>query len=603
MKNGLPLLISYFENKKFRSIFLRYFKFLMLFILPVMLLFIIISLILYSGSRKAEAENLLMHNFNRSSEILDMINENINGDYVTIKSSANVLNVATASPKTVEKEMSHLASWPEPALREMRFTVARNKMYKGVCFWSAENNMVISPFGLFPLEEYYDTEWLSANLRQDFVAETRYDPFSYEQIVSIAHDVYHENVYIGTLLINLDYDYIARRIRDEHNHVTGTDAIVAPNNIIIYSSVESEVGKSVEQSLFAGEYSSDLANGTLRTDIDKDTIYMAYTTYDGYSLLSIIDSSAYAGVQGSLYPLLIIGIAVALLLSLLLAVFISLRLYSYLLDIIESFHFSTASPVNKTETGIIRSGLFHFIDHQNSIESEFAANLASLRKAQIMALQMQITPHFLLNTLQIINLSIMKQLHRDNETTHLIVLLSDLLRNALSTKEYLTDFSSEINMTKKYLQIESIRKQNLFSTEWIVDPRVERMSAVRCTLQPLLENCIQHALTPSENRPLTITIHITLEENTIVVSIEDNGHGISPQKLAEIHEKLALDNMPETIHIGLCNVSMRIRLIFGVSDCLHISSEEGTGTRVTLRFPAVTHFSQTNSSLSGEKSV
>ena len=325
-----------------------------------------------------------------------------------------------------------------------------------------------------------------------------------------------------------------------------------------------------------------------------DTFYMSYTTSNGFTLHSFVTKNDYPHFQSALFWVLILGFSSALLFSLALSVFFTFRFHSYVLQIIESFQNPVQTTADSSEAGIIRSGILSNVDNRETLESGFAENLAKLRKAQIMALQMQITPHFLLNTLQLINLKIISLLHHDNDSTRLIVLLSDILRSILSTEEYLTDIASEIHLAKKYLEIESIRKEGMFDSEWIVDPRIEQMSVVRCTLQPILENCIQHGLSPYDHHPAKIQIRIGLEDETICIVIEDSGKGMSPQKLNEIRHMLSQSSLPETIHIGLCNVNMRLRLIFGISDCVSLDSNEGSGTKVTLRFPAIPYFTQAN---------
>ena len=165
--------------------------------------------------------------------------------------------------------------------------------------------------------------------------------------------------------------------------------------------------------------------------------------------------------------------------------------------------------------------------------------------------------------------------------------MSDILRSNLSTQEYLTDFSSEITLAQKYLQIETIRRRGQFRSEWTVDPRVENMTAVKFTLQPLLENCLRHGFFGFDQSDMLISVSAALEEREAVISISDNGRGISPERLDELRAILASGELPGASHIGLCNVNMRLRLIFGLSDCIGIESHPDKGTCVTLRIPAI----------------
>jgi two-component system sensor histidine kinase YesM len=134
----------------------------------------------------------------------------------------------------------------------------------------------------------------------------------------------------------------------------------------------------------------------------------------------------------------------------------------------------------------------------------------------------------------------------------------------------------------KYAESENIRNKGKFHVHWNIDDQALEYETVKFIIQPVLENSIFHGLMNSPQKDKNIIIDIHTQGDSLIVSINDNGVGISASALSEINARLAQSNIQENIHIGLCNVDMRIKLLFG-DDCgVSIVSVEGEGTTVTI---------------------
>ncbi|CAK4851628.1 unnamed protein product [Aphanomyces euteiches] len=204
------------------------------------------------------------------------------------------------------------------------------------------------------------------------------------------------------------------------------------------------------------------------------------------------------------------------------------------------------------------------------------------KNAALVALQAQINPHFLSNTLEAIRMKAVKEGNED--VAEMIYILSFLLRTSLKSEKLVT-IKEEAAYCELYLQLFSLRYQNKLTVQLKIDPEVEQFSIGKLTLQPLVENSILHGidLTSSEN-----AIHITagMEDGLIVIRIMDNGKGLTANKLGELKEKLnnyQLENNEDSI--GLLNVHERIRLLFGEPYGLDIYGDH-TGMEVRITIPA-----------------
>ena len=203
------------------------------------------------------------------------------------------------------------------------------------------------------------------------------------------------------------------------------------------------------------------------------------------------------------------------------------------------------------------------------------------RQSEIKVLQAQINPHFLYNTLDALNWKALQ--HQDMEMTTLIRSLCDFYRISLSNGDEFIPIKDEIKHVECYLKIQSIRFKNQFTYDLEVEPHLLSMYCLKILLQPLIENAITHGLRPLDH-PGEIHIRIFTQDNNIIMTVEDNGVGMSDQMLDEV--KNGLSN--QALHkYGLYNINQRIRLTYGETYGIHIQSQLNSGTKVTVTIPQI----------------
>ena len=233
------------------------------------------------------------------------------------------------------------------------------------------------------------------------------------------------------------------------------------------------------------------------------------------------------------------------------------------------------------------------IDEINDLIHKVYETELNNKNVELYALQNQIQPHFIFNMLE--NIKVIAMKNRDNETANIILKVGEFMRyNYTKNKEtnYLID---ELQHAKNYLDLFKIRLNNKLHVEITSFTDLNGYICPRFVLQPLLENCFKHGLNPIQSRTFNITIMIKEnkkwnEENLenrdqsagVLISVQDNGRGISSKRLKELQKRLKYFEDIPTHTIGLCNVNNRLVRICGKQSALKLDSRENVGTIVSF---------------------
>lgn len=214
------------------------------------------------------------------------------------------------------------------------------------------------------------------------------------------------------------------------------------------------------------------------------------------------------------------------------------------------------------------------VHYQMQFESGKAVKHAELR-----ALQAQINPHFLYNTLELVNwIAISKN---SPEISDIVIALSKYYKLSLNRgKEYLS-VQDELQHIQIYVKLQNYRFQNSIHLEINVDDRLLPLYMPNLILQPIVENAILHGIAEKQVPVGTICVSGTLHENIATFHVTDDGIGMSQAQL----EKLVDFDAHKDFGYGLYNVNQRIKLLYGNSYGLHIESLTEKGTDITITFP------------------
>ena len=243
-------------------------------------------------------------------------------------------------------------------------------------------------------------------------------------------------------------------------------------------------------------------------------------------------------------------------------------------------HFTHRSVGGTREVQELSNSFGHMVLRIQQLMSTVRQEEVNLRKTELKALQAQINPHFLYNTLD--SIAWMCEQGRNTDAVKMVHALARLFRISISKGHELIPIAKEIEHAESYLQIQKYRYKNQFTYEFDVDPACLDYYCNKITLQPIIENAINHGLDllVEEGR---IEVKVCQDGNDILFFVRDNGVGMSAEQIESIMQHGPKDRTG----IGIKNVSDRLKIYFGKNYGLSITSEPDVGTCVEIRMPKI----------------
>ena len=241
------------------------------------------------------------------------------------------------------------------------------------------------------------------------------------------------------------------------------------------------------------------------------------------------------------------------------------------------------------EVGFLAKGLNQMTENlQNHIQQVYIAEIRQ-RDAEIEALKTQIQPHYLYNTLDVIRMTAIT--NDDNVTAEMIDSLSGQLKYLIGNARDMVTLQAEIDSIRNYFKIIRIRYENRFELEINIEENLLGLEVPQLIIQPVVENAVKYGLKPKSGTGV-IAVNAREEDGCLEITVMDNGVGMEPERLKTVQERL---ESPETVKhpkskrasLGLKNVYDRIKLMFGDTYGLEISSFENIGTMVKYRLPII----------------
>lgn len=334
----------------------------------------------------------------------------------------------------------------------------------------------------------------------------------------------------------------------------------------------------------------------------KDYLYFIKRIPD--SQLTVVKAIPAATISESARPTIdaaMLTAAIAAAIAVLLSVIVSLHISRPIVSLAKTMkktqiHEFKEKPVKyHDEIGLLESGYNSMMNRiKELIDVEYKQDI-ELKSAQIKALQAQINPHFLNNTLNLIGgMALSKNVPEIYEIARVI---ADLMRYAIITDDNMVSLSDELKHMQNYMFIQKHRFGDRVNMVLTIDETVMESRLPKFTVQPIVENAFEHGLSQKEGS-WEIVLRVNKIGNAIAVIIKDNGVGISQERLTEIRHELNTDTSikvkKQAPHsgrkgngIGLKNINSRIKLQFGKNYGLRIFGRPGGGTLIAARLPIV----------------
>ena len=381
---------------------------------------------------------------------------------------------------------------------------------------------------------------------------------------------------LGILYIEVDYDKLFESFEEMSGNQYGI-YIVNDENDIIYQMASYDTSKELHPLRMA-----DIRNQTAICD--------DYTIVDGSMVTGwkVWFYKRNREIRSSVIPL-IVAILVVTALCITFSVIATAILSKVMVNDIEKLTENmkavesgnmeiTVTSDAADEVGKLIRGFGNMINRINQLINEVYMGKISQKEAEMKALQAQINPHFLYNSLSLINWKALETEQKD--ISRLTLLLSTFYRTALNRGRNILSIRDEISNMNSYLEIQLMIHDYAFTVVREVDENILEYQTLNLILQPLVENAIEHGIDPDEEGKGVITIQGRKDGNHILLSVKDNGIGMDEETAASILTE-------QSRGYGVRNVNERIMLYYGESYHLTVESTLGKGTVITIRIPQI----------------
>lgn len=379
--------------------------------------------------------------------------------------------------------------------------------------------------------------------------------------------------------------YIDKVSVGRHGYCYITDAegniIYHPQQQLIFSHLKSEDAGIV----------SSLSDGVHE---DENVIYTLSTTYDrswrivGVSYTDELVTERQSQIFMSIVVSLLCCAAVSVAVLAVYAIIVNAPVRSLIKamkafeNAADSFSYSSGNEA-VTELQVLSDSFEHMSNRIKQLMERVRTEETELRKTELKALQAQINPHFLYNTLD--SIQWMCEQGKNEDAMKMVSALAKLFRISISRGHELIPIKDELQHAKNYLVIQSYRYRNQFSYSFDIETRLEHYLCNKITVQPLIENAIYHGIDRMVDEG---EIKISVKEapdnkDDILITVEDNGVGMTEEQCRKILRKERSDSSG----IGVKNVNDRLKIYFGEKYGLTIKSELDVGTIVTVRIPKI----------------
>lgn len=422
--------------------------------------------------------------------------------------------------------------------------------------------------------------------------------YTYQWVItlSIAVDMNENGQMVrGVLLVDMDYQKLQELLEDANNTTDGRYSYLETDSgSIIYHPYQNLIDYGIKEE--NNEQTIHYEDGA-HTEVyeGKDRIVTVTTvSYTGWKLISVIPSDTLKMSTKSTTGLIVMTMAITLLAIVLINRALAARVTNPLARLNDAIAntegLNNLSPMiyetSSKEVRELGDTLHAYFSQINRLMNEIRQEENEKRKTELDALQAQINPHFLYNTLDSIVWMIEGEKYQ--EAIYMITQLAAFFRKSLNRGKSIISINDELKQAEAYLNIQKVRYKQSFEYEFDIEDGVEECLIVKLVLQPILENAIYHGIKEAEQDG-KIIIHGHKENNDIFISVSDNGYGMNEEELSTL---LVEKNKPATSKhsgsgVGLINVDKRLRLRFGDDYGLQAESELDEGTTITIHIPAI----------------
>lgn len=604
----MPRIGTFYQNHLKRKMFN---KILFLYTIALIILFVTVAILAY----RYYEQRVIQEKMDKNLQTIDIVSVYMNQQVERMQSNIQELYTDAAVSEDLNYFLTHdYSTYLEHRLN--RYYINENYQGKGIDTYlksivneeaGIENLILYSYEKKFfyilnqsyqdritsPISESEETKWLKEITNQSWrslddgaLLERRVEGKSLFMYARMLQDPITLKTN-GLMIFDFNTDQIIKSIHSKTEDRRGNFVIATPTGEVIYDSENKYYGKKYP---YWNELQSQKEWYVLDEPSKVNLINIGNTglVIAGIMPLSTIQKSVNT-VRNSLIGVTLLGIALSFAFTFTVIRRFSKKIRKIMLHTSRLQGGDLSARIRmegEDELQQISESFNYMCDRLESYIEKMYVSEIRQKSAELSALQAQINPHFLYNTLESIRMKAFASGNRD--VGQMIYLLAGIFRNMIRNQTSIK-LAEEINMCSTYLELFRFRYENKLMVDIRMDSSIAGCKVLKLLIQPIVENYVVHGFRPDsgENR---ISITADQVEGRIVIRVTDNGKGISQVRLDEIEKRLkpVYAGASETSDsLGLFNVNERIRLTYGNDYGLRIRSEENTGTEVILELPVL----------------
>ncbi len=396
---------------------------------------------------------------------------------------------------------------------------------------------------------------------------------------------------IGMIAVDAKISVIENAVKELDAVTKGKTLIVDEKNNVIYDSDKLLLTKNISDHESVKRAVG--SHGNFSIVIDGKPYICAYTQSAkiGWKMLVFIPTLELTKTADIIRNVTIIASCIIIGFALIISIIVSfaitkpLRKLTFLMKEIHEGNLDVSIDIKyKDEVGILGNQFNRVIKKINELIKEIYTIQYRKQEAELRALQSQINPHFIYNTLETIRMTAV--IHDDDEISEMTFVLGKLLRYSINRENEMVTVHQEMEHLRNYMILQNYRNANRFEIDIFILEELHNYQMIKLIFQPIVENAIFHGLDEIEGK-IRIAISSSIEGNIVIYKIKDNGVGMEPDTMQKLIENMNIDVMNSDLKsgIGLRNVNERIKLYYGEQYGLYLDSKLGQGTEVMLHLP------------------
>lgn len=583
IKEKLRLLGEYFNHKGIQFVIAASFT------LVAILGMGFIGFFLYQGYGSA-AEDMVLNN---SKQVIDQVEINLNTylrNMMRISDAVyyNVIKNTDLDEESMSQEMNLLYEVYKDSLVGLACFTDAGELISSVPMGNLKENVDVTKQNWFvdAQDKMENLHFSDLHVQNIFENSTN----RYYWVISLSRGVELTNsgkMSEGILLVDMDFSGIRQLFAKVNSQNMGYVYLMDSDGKIIYHPRQNLIFSNMIQE--NNEVAKTYEDGAHRETFEGEDRMVAVKTvgYTGWKIVSVMPMEKFLGDFSRTRTMAVMIIIVAILVMIFANQFVAVRVAKPLRSLEDSLtgigidrepQIYIGGPPEIQHLGeTIRS----MVEQLRQLTDDIVREQEEKRKSELDALQSQINPHFLYNTLDSIMWMIEAEKYED--AISMVQALSRLFRISLSKGKNIITVGEELQHAKNYLDIQKYRYKNKFTSYFEIEEGIEKYKTIKLIIQPLIENAIYYGMEYMDGDG-EIYVRAYTKEEDLFIEVEDNGLGMQKAQV----ESLLTDGTrirSKGSGIGIRNVHQRIQLYFGTEYGLEILSEPDEGTMVRIHLP------------------